>query len=76
MALSTAGFQPGSALLCNWFDPNLLLLERASVDGASQVKSLLQGLLDPNAFLESDRSSLITRSLRSQLSPKAVLKVP
>lgn len=53
MALSTAGFQPGSAVLCNWFDPNLLLLERASMGGASQVKGLLQGLLDPNDFLES-----------------------
>lgn len=76
MALSMAGFQPGSTVLHNWFDPSLFLLERVSVGGASQVKSLLQGFLDPNSFLESDRSCLITKSLRSQLSPKAVLKVP
>lgn len=76
MALSTGGFQPGPTVLFNWFDPSVLLLERASVGGASQVKSLLQGLLDPDAFLESERSCLITRSFRSQLSPKAVLKVP
>lgn len=32
------------------------------------LKSLLQGFLDFSAFLESDRSCLVTRSLRSQLS--------
>lgn len=74
MVLSTAGFQPGSAVLCNWFDPSFLLLERASVSGASQVKSLLQGLLDSNAFLESDRSCLIIRSLRSSFHPKLCWK--
>lgn len=76
MALSTGGFQRGPAVLHNWFDPSLLLLERASVGRASQVKSLLWGLLDPDAFLKSERSCLITRSFKSQLSPKAVLKVP
>lgn len=75
MALSTGGFQPGPAVLHNWFDPSLLLLERASVGRASQVKSLLWVLLYPDAFLESERSCLITRSFKSQLSPKAVLKV-
>lgn len=48
IALPMSGFQPGSAVLHNWFDPNLLLLERARVGGASQVQNLLQGLLDPN----------------------------
>lgn len=43
---------------------------------ASQVKSLLQELLDPNGFLGFARSSLVTRSFGPQLPPKAVLRVP
>lgn len=50
--------QLGSQLVWPW----LFLLERASVSAASWIKSLLQELLDPNTFLGSARSRLITRS--------------